>query len=166
MVPLEVPALRNRRGDIPALVQHFMTRAAEGAGLPRRRMSEDAIATLQAYAWPGNVRQLRNVIDWILIMVPGGYQDLVRADMLPPDIGSIAPSGLIGESGTEVMALPLREARGVCERQYLAAQVLRFRCNISRPAGLLGMEPSALHRTLRPLCITASRRPSRPGVNP
>ena len=107
---------------------------------------------------PGNVRQLRNVIDWILIMVPGGYEDLVRADMLPPDIGAIALSGLAGESGTEVMALPLREARGLFERQYLEAQVLRFGGNISRTAGFVGMERSALHRKLRSLGISAPER--------
>jgi len=77
VVPLHVPALSYRREDIPALIRHFMARAAEVAGLPPRRIGDDAIATLQAYDWPGNVRQLRNVIDWILIMVPGGYEDLV-----------------------------------------------------------------------------------------
>ncbi|MCH8809012.1 MAG: sigma-54-dependent Fis family transcriptional regulator, partial [Proteobacteria bacterium] len=106
VVPLRVPALSHRREDIPALIQHFMARAAKVAGLPLRRIGEDAIATLQAYDWPGNVRQLRNVIDWILIMAPGGYEDLVCSEMLPPDIGSIAPSGPDGEAGAEMMALP------------------------------------------------------------
>ncbi|MCH8924893.1 MAG: sigma-54-dependent Fis family transcriptional regulator [Proteobacteria bacterium] len=158
VVPLRVPALSHRREDIPALIQHFMARAAEVAGLPPRRIGEDAIATLQAYDWPGNVRQLRNVIDWILIMAPGGYEDLVCSEMLPPDIGSIAPSGPDGEAGAEMMALPLREARGVFERQYLEAQVMRFGGNISRTAGFVGMERSALHRKLRSLGITAPER--------
>ena len=158
VVPLRVPALSHRREDIPALIQHFMARAAEVAGLPLRRIGEDAIATLQAYDWPGNVRQLRNVIDWILIMAPGGYEDLVCSEMLPPDIGSIAPSGPDGEAGAEMMALPLREARGVFERQYLEAQVMRFGGNISRTAGFVGMERSALHRKLRSLGITAPER--------
>ncbi|MCH8001784.1 MAG: sigma-54-dependent Fis family transcriptional regulator, partial [Proteobacteria bacterium] len=151
VVPLRVPALSHRREDIPALIRHFMARAAKVAGLPLRRIGEDAIATLQAYDWPGNVRQLRNVIDWILIMAPGGYEDLVCSEMLPPDIGSIAPSGPDGEAGAEMMALPLREARGVFERQYLEAQVMRFGGNISRTAGFVGMERSALHRKLRSL---------------
>ena len=158
VVPLRVPALSHRREDIPALIQHFMARAAKVAGLPLRRIGEDAIATLQAYDWPGNVRQLRNVIDWILIMAPGGYEDLVCSEMLPPDIGSIAPSGPDGEAGAEMMALPLREARGVFERQYLEAQVMRFGGNISRTAGFVGMERSALHRKLRSLGITAPER--------
>ena len=158
VVPLQVPALSHRREDIPALIRHFMARAAEVAGLPPRRIGDDAVATLQAYDWPGNVRQLRNVIDWILIMAPGGYEDLVCSEMLPPDIGSIAPSGPDGEAGAEMMALPLREARGVFERQYLEAQVMRFGGNISRTAGFVGMERSALHRKLRSLGITASER--------
>ena len=158
VVPLRVPALSHRREDIPALIRHFMARAAKVAGLPLRRIGEDAIATLQAYDWPGNVRQLRNVIDWILIMAPGGYEDLVCSEMLPPDIGSIAPSGPDGEAGAEMMALPLREARGVFERQYLEAQVMRFGGNISRTAGFVGMERSALHRKLRSLGITAPER--------
>ncbi len=158
VVPLQVPALSHRREDIPALIRHFMARAAEVAGLPPRRIGEDAIATLQAYDWPGNVRQLRNVIDWILIMAPGGYEDMVCSEMLPPDIGSIAPSGPDGEAGAEMMALPLREARGVFERQYLEAQVMRFGGNISRTAGFVGMERSALHRKLRSLGITAPER--------
>ena len=158
VVPLRVPALSHRREDIPALIRHFMARAAKVAGLPLRRIGEDAIATLQAYDWPGNVRQLRNVIDWILIMAPGGYEDLVCSEMLPPDIGSIAPSGPDGEAGAEMMALPLREARGVFERQYLEAQVMRFGGNISRTAGFVGMERSALHRKLRSLGISAPER--------
>ena len=158
VVPLRVPALSQRREDIPALIRHFMARAAEVAGLPPRRIGEDAIATLQAYDWLGNVRQLRNVIDWILIMAPGGYEDPVCSEMLPPDIGAIAPSGPDGEAGAEMMALPLREARGVFERQYLEAQVMRFGGNISRTAGFVGMERSALHRKLRSLGITAPER--------
>ncbi len=154
VVPLRVPALKDRREDVPELVRHFMARAADVAGLAPRRIGEDAMATLQAYEWPGNVRQLRNVIDWILIMAPGGPGEPVRSDMLPPDIGSIAPSGLSGDAGAEMMAMPLREARGVFERQYLEAQVMRFGGNISRTASFVGMERSALHRKLRSLGIT------------
>ncbi len=158
VVPLKVLALRNRRDDIPELVEYFMARAAEVAGLPPRRINEDAMATLQTYEWPGNVRQLRNVIDWILIMAPGSPEEPVRAEMLPPDIGSISPALGGANSGVEMMALPLREARGVFERQYLEAQVLRFGGNISRTATFVGMERSALHRKLRSLGINAPER--------
>jgi two-component system nitrogen regulation response regulator NtrX len=116
------------------------------------------MATLQAYDWPGNVRQLRNVVDWILIMAPGAPSDPVRSDMLPPDIGAIAPSIRHNDSGIEMMSLPLREARGAFERQYLEAQVTRFGGNISRTASFVGMERSALHRKLRSLGINAPER--------
>ncbi len=158
VVPLRVPALRERREDIPELIRHFMRHAAESAGLPERRLTEDAVAALQAYDWPGNVRQLRNVIDWLLIMAPGEPQEPIRADMLPSDIGAVAPANLTGDAGTEIMSLPLRDAREVFERQYLEAQVLRFGGNISRTANFIGMERSALHRKLRSLGISSSER--------
>lgn len=153
VVPLRVPSLRERVEDVPALVDHFMKRAAESAGLPPRRISDDAMAALQAYGWPGNVRQLRNVIDWLLIMAPGDPQDAIHADMLPPEIGSSAPAALRANDDGEIMSLPLREARELFEKQYLEAQVLRFGGNISRTAHFVGMERSALHRKLRSLGI-------------
>jgi len=159
VVPLAVAPLAQRREDVPDLVKHFMNRAADVAGLPARRMTADAMATLQAYEWPGSVRQLRNVIDWILIMAPGESDDAVDASMLPPDIGAISPSFVRGEAGVEMMSLPLREARGIFERRYLEAQVMRFGGNISRTAGFVGMERSALHRKLRSLGIAAPDRP-------
>jgi two-component system nitrogen regulation response regulator NtrX len=157
VVPIRVPALRDRRDDIPLLIEAFMTRSAELAGLPPRQLSEDGIAALQAYDWPGNVRQLRNVMDWILIMAPGDAGDPVNADMLPPDIGAIAPISS-DQSSTEIMTLPLREAREVFERQYLEAQINRFGGNISRTASFVGMERSALHRKLRSLGMSSGDR--------
>ncbi|WP_299617068.1 sigma-54 dependent transcriptional regulator [Pelagibius sp.] len=158
VVPIEVPALRERREDIPDLVAFFMDRAAESAGLPPRSLSDDALAALRAYDWPGNVRQLRNVIEWVLIMAPGGQPDAVRPDMLPPEIGASAPASLPGETGEEIMSLPLREAREVFERKYLEAQVMRFGGNISRTANFVGMERSALHRKLRSLGVGSGER--------
>ena len=158
VVPLVVPPLSQRREDVPGLIHHFMSRAADSAGLPPRLISDDAIATLQAYDWPGNVRQLRNVIDWILIMAPGEPDEPVNSEMLPSDIGSIAPSFTRADSTAEIMSLPLREARGIFERQYLEAQVMRFGGNISRTATFVGMERSALHRKLRSLGINGPDR--------
>jgi two-component system nitrogen regulation response regulator NtrX len=158
VVPVRVPALRERRQDIPDLVEHFMCRSAQVAGLALRRLTDDAIAALQAYDWPGNVRQLRNVVDWILIMSPGEADAPVLASMLPPDIGDIAPMASRGDGAQEVMSMPLREAREIFERQYLEAQISRFGGNISRTAGFVGMERSALHRKLRMLGITPSER--------
>ena len=94
VVPLKIPALRERREDVPALARHFMARSAETSGMPSRELAEDALAALQAYDWPGNVRQLRNLIDWLLIMAPGEAREPIRAEMLPPEVGSAAPAML------------------------------------------------------------------------
>jgi two-component system nitrogen regulation response regulator NtrX len=153
VVPLKVPTLRDRREDIPPLVRYFMNRSAQNAGLSPRALGEDAMAALQAYDWPGNVRQLKNVVDWVLIMAPGEAEDPVRAEMLPAEIGSIAPTVLRWEKGGEIMGLPLRDAREVFEREYLLAQVTRFGGNISRTAAFIGMERSALHRKLKSLGV-------------
>jgi len=156
VVPLKVPALRDRREDIPRLAGHFLTRSAETSGIPMRELSTDAVTALQAYDWPGNVRQLRNLVDWLLIMAPGTPADPIRADMLPPEIGSNAPAVLSVDPGADIMALPLREARDLFETQYLQAQLLRFGGNISRTAGFVGMERSALHRKLKQLGVNSS----------
>src|SRR6266404_6036099 len=158
VVPIRLPSLRERREDIPLLLDYFMGHSAEVAGLPARKIAADALAWLQAYDWPGNIRQLRNVVDWLLIMAPGDPEEAIRADMLPPDIGSIAPSPLRSGEGLEMMSLPLREAREVFERRYLDAQVSRFGGNISKTAAFIGMERSALHRKLRALGITSGDR--------
>jgi two-component system nitrogen regulation response regulator NtrX len=153
VVPIRVPPLRERREDIPALLQHFMRVAADTAGLAARELGDDAVAALQAYEWPGNVRQLRNVVDWLLIMAADDGRQPIRAEMLPPEIGAITPSVLKWEKGGEIMALPLRDAREMFEREYLLAQVNRFGGNVSRTAAFVGMERSALHRKLKSLGV-------------
>jgi two-component system nitrogen regulation response regulator NtrX len=161
VVPMRLPALRERRDDIVPLLEYFMRRAADQTGLPVRHLGDDALAILQAYDWPGNVRQLRNVIDWLLIMPPGSPEDPIRGDMLPPDIGAVSLSPVAMNDGSEVMSLPLREAREIFERRYLESQVTRFGGNISRTANFIGMERSALHRKLRSLGITTSDKADR-----
>ncbi len=160
VVPLKVPALRERREDVPTLAQLFMKRSAEASGMPARDLSADVLTALQAYDWPGNVRQLRNLIDWLLIMAPGGAADPIRADMLPPEISSNAPALLTIDPSADIMALPLREARDLFETQYLQAQLLRFGGNISRTAQFVGMERSALHRKLKQLGVNSDDRNS------
>jgi two-component system, NtrC family, nitrogen regulation response regulator NtrX len=158
VVPLRTPALRERREDVPALARHFMARSAATSGMPPREIGEDALAALQAYDWPGNVRQLRNLVDWLLIMAPGDSREPIRADMLPPEVGSAAPAMLKLDRSSEIMTLPLRDARELFERQYLEAQLLRFGGNISRTANFVGMERSALHRKLKFLGVHAEDR--------
>ena len=158
VVPIRVPPLAERREDIGVLVHHFMRRSAEAAGLPAREIGEDAIAALQSYEWKGNVRQLRNIVDWLLIMAPGDTATAIRSDMLPPEISGIAPTVLQWDKGGEIMTLPLREAREVFETEYLRAQVMRFGGNISRTAAFVGMERSALHRKLKSLGLHHGER--------
>jgi two-component system nitrogen regulation response regulator NtrX len=163
VVPIRVPPLKERREDVPLFARHFIARAIETTGMAPRELSEDTLAAMQAYDWPGNVRELRNLIDWLLIMAPGESRDPIRPDMLPPQIGAAAPAVLTLDRGSEIMTLPLREAREVFERQYLEAQLLRFGGNISRTANFVGMERSALHRKLKFLGVQAEdRTPSTP----
>ncbi len=164
VVPIKVPPLRDRREDIPLMARHFMARSSEAARLTPREFGEDAMAALQAYSWPGNVRQLRNVIDWLLIMAPGDAREPVRADMLPNEITAIAPTVVKLDRGSEIMTLPLRDAREVFEREYLLAQVTRFGGNISRTAAFVGMERSALHRKLKSLGVFGNDRPLKVGT--
>ena len=159
VVPIKVPALRERREDIPMLARHFMQRAAESSGLPPREIAADAMAVLQACDWPGNVRQLRNVIEWLLIMSPGTSKDVVTAAMLPPELVGSAASEMTNSQWTgEIMALSLRDAREIFERAYLATQLSRFGGNISRTAQFVGMERSALHRKLKNLGVSDADR--------
>ena len=163
VVPIEVPPLSERREDIADLAPHFMTRLAEAAGLPPRAIGEDALAALQACDWPGNVRQLRNLVERLLIMSPGDSHIPVRADMLPPDLTASVPPAARINSASEIMAMQLRDARELFERQYLTAQLVRFGGNISHTADFVGMERSALHRKLKGLGIGSEERRQRAG---
>ncbi|MSP42305.1 MAG: sigma-54-dependent Fis family transcriptional regulator [Alphaproteobacteria bacterium] len=154
VVPVRVPALAERREDIPLLISHLMQRLSITLRTPARRLSDDAIATMQTYDWPGNVRQLRNVIERLLIFAPDDVERPISGDLLPAELGAATPLLLRaggGGSSEVAMSLPLREAREMFERDYLIAQIDRFGGNISRTAAFIGMERSALHRKLKSL---------------
>jgi two-component system, NtrC family, nitrogen regulation response regulator NtrX len=153
VVPIRVPPLSERRNDIPELVEYFMEQISQSTGLPKRRIGADAMAVLQSHNWPGNVRQLRNNIERLMIMAGGDPDAELSASMLPPDVGSMVPTMPNGNGGEQLMGLPLRDAREVFEREYLVAQISRFGGNISRTAEFVGMERSALHRKLKALGI-------------
>ncbi|ATQ42985.1 sigma-54-dependent transcriptional regulator [Caulobacter mirabilis] len=155
VVPVRVPGLSERRDDVPELIAYFIDRIAEATGLPRRRLGEDALATLQVHDWPGNVRQLRNNIERMMILASGDPAEPVTAAMLPSEASNDADGATIGTE--KIIALPLREARELFEREYLNAQILRFGGNISRTAAFIGMERSALHRKLKSLGLTGAR---------
>ncbi len=154
VVPLRMPSLRERREDISALAHHFLKRAADAMGLPARKLSEDALAVLQAYNWPGNVRQMRNVMEWLIIMAQPDASGEIRGESLPPELVDTNISVLrTSELPGDIMSMPLREARETFEKQYLAAQINRFGGNISKTSNFVGMERSALHRKLKMLGI-------------
>jgi len=153
VVPIRVPPLAERREDIPNLVDYFMDQISQATGLPKRRIGEDAMAVLQSHNWPGNVRQLRNNIERLMILAGGDPDAVLNASMLPPDVGSMVPTMPNGNGGEHLMGLPLRDAREMFEREYLVAQISRFGGNISRTAEFVGMERSALHRKLKALGI-------------
>src|SRR5256884_3318262 len=153
VVPIRVPPLAERREDIPNLIEYFMDQISLATGLPRRLIGEDAMAVLQSHDWPGNVRQLRNNVERLMILAGGEPDAVINADMLPQDVGSMVPSMPSDNGGEHLMGLPLREAREVFEREYLVAQISRFGGNISRTAEFVGMERSALHRKLKALGI-------------
>ncbi len=158
VVPIRVPPLAERREDIPELVQYFLDQISVTTGLARRTIGDDALAVLQSHDWPGNVRQLRNNVERLLILAGGDAQSAITANLLPPDVGSLVPSMPHGNGGEQLMSLPLRDAREVFEREYLVAQINRFSGNISRTAEFVGMERSALHRKLKALGIDERAR--------
>jgi len=157
VVPLRVPSLAERRDDIPELVDYFVKQIAETSGLAPRAIGEDAIAILQAHDWPGNIRELRNNIERLMIMAGGDPEAAITAEMLPDDIGSNVLLPVNG-GAEHLMSLPLREAREIFEREYLLSQINRFGGNISRTAEFVGMERSALHRKLRALGVSSEQR--------
>ncbi len=151
VVPIRVPPLAERREDIPELVDYFMEQISHATGLPKRRIGEDALAVLQSHDWPGNVRQLRNNVERLMILAGGDADAVIDASMLPLDVGSMVPSMPNANGGEHLMGMALRDAREVFEREYLRAQISRFGGNISRTAEFVGMERSALHRKLKAL---------------
>jgi two-component system nitrogen regulation response regulator NtrX len=157
VVPVRVPSLSERRDDIPLLIAHFMKRFSATSGLPMREIGDDSMAVLQSHSWPGNVRQLRNIVERLLILASDDTEQAISADLLPPDVGVGTPWSSGGNSDF-VISLTLREAREIFERDYLLAQINRFGGNISRTATFVGMERSALHRKLKSLGVGPTGR--------
>ncbi|WP_336279083.1 nitrogen assimilation response regulator NtrX [Bartonella sp. CB175] len=152
VVPVSVPPLSTRREDIPELVHHFVKIISQQVGIKPREISDDVITILQTHAWPGNVRQLRNNIERLLILVRDG-DGPITANLLPPEMSDSLPR-LQMDADENIMDLPLREARELFEKRYLAAQIGRLGGNISRTAEFIGMERSALHRKLKALGVS------------
>src|SRR3954453_22414175 len=155
VVPIRVPSLSERREDVPELIAFFMEQISAATGLPKRRIADDAMAVLQSHDWPGNVRQLRNNVERLMILTTGDPEAEITAEMLPSEVGALVPTTPNGAGGEKLMSMALRDAREIFEREYLVAQIARFSGNISRTAEFIGMERSALHRKLKSLGIGA-----------
>ncbi|MBY6055225.1 sigma-54 dependent transcriptional regulator [Leisingera daeponensis] len=155
VVPVAVPSLADRREDIPLLANHFIAQFNEAQGLPLRELTDEAVALMQTMLWPGNVRQLKNLVERVLILGDGSgpieAKDLPREEEKPQEEGRVVLSGALA-------TLPLREAREAFEREYLLTQINRFGGNISRTASFVGMERSALHRKLKSLGVVTSNK--------
>ncbi len=155
VVTIELPSIADRRDDIPAFIHHFMKQSAVISGKPFRTLTPAALAALQVFTWPGNVRQLKNVAEWMVIMGTAPADVPIDIDGLPPEITRPdVGSGVVGGGivvAPELMTLPLREAREMFERAYLQAQIGRFGGSVSKAAHFVGMERSALHRKLKSL---------------
>lgn len=156
VVPIDVPPLADRREDIPELAEHFIDTFNKSQGLPLRALSEESVAMLQTMAWPGNVRQLKNVIERVLIL-GADKGDISAAEIPGESRNEGVDEGRVVLSGS-LATLPLREARELFEREYLLTQINRFGGNISRTANFVGMERSALHRKLKSLNVVTSSR--------
>jgi two-component system nitrogen regulation response regulator NtrX len=158
VVPLDIPPLVEYREDIPDLADYFLKQMARASGRAPRQFAEESIAQLQAYDWPGNVRELRNMVERILIMAPGDENEPIRTGGIPTEVAPVSEQASAAVDKSELMGLPLREAREIFEREYLVAQVARFGGNISRTAEFVGMERSALHRKLKSLGVQSEER--------
>ncbi len=157
VVPVTLPPLADRREDVGPLAERFVARYAAEQRVATPTVSADAMAALQAYDWPGNVRQLRNVIERTIILAPGDRLETIDADMLPPEVTSSQAEIVPSNAARSIMGTPLREARETFEREYLRVQIRRFSGNISRTASFIGMERSALHRKLKTLGLADPR---------
>lgn len=155
VVPVNIPPLADRREDIAILADHFLARFAAERRIPPPAMSPEALAALQSHDWPGNVRQLRNIMERTMILTPGDRAGRIDIDLLPSEVTGGGEQG--GGPQVAMMGSPLREARENFEREYLRVQIRRFSGNISRTASFIGMERSALHRKLKALGLTDGR---------
>ena len=152
---MTTPSLAERREDIGLLAEHFLRQIADTSGFCRRQLTEEARAALQTYAWPGNVRQLRNVLERTLILSGRDERKAIALEELPEEVVRSGPVFPVGDGLEQIISLPLREARERFEREYLMAQIARFAGNISRTAAFIGMERSALHRKLKALKVNS-----------
>ena len=159
VVPIKVPSLESRREDIPILTKHFTEQLRQTEGLPHRLFSESALTKMQTMPWPGNIRQLRNAVEQVLILGPENMPVEALELPEPRQIDKVNTVNNVFEEN--LINLSLRDAREVFEREYLMTQINRFGGNISKTAIFVGMERSALHRKMKTLSIVSENKSSK-----
>jgi two-component system nitrogen regulation response regulator NtrX len=159
VVPIIVPPLRERREDVPLLIRYFMKLHAEEQGLRMKEVSPEAMQVFQQYDWPGNIRELRNLIERLMIMVPGSVINHAQAAMalqVRPSVASTAVNATAGTATNPLLTQPydsLRDARNAFEKEYIARKLREHHWNISRTAEDLKIERSHLHRKIKLLDV-------------
>ena len=157
VVPIKIPNLSDRTDDIPVLAKHFVEKLSSTNGLAYREFTNDALTFLQGMNWPGNIRQLKNIIERVLIL--GNPSDQICSDeLILPDVKTEDNGPNINSISPELASMALREAREAFERDYLLLQINRFGGNISKTATFVEMERSALHRKLKSLGISSGQK--------
>lgn len=157
VITLNLPSLKERLEDIPDLVSYFIARLSRQVGVVKRQFSDAALAVMKTYDWPGNVNELRNIVEKTLIMCPAANDEMISPDELPSEVRGEELTSLTAQNAPDFLSMGLREAREYFEREYLLAQVQKFAGNISKTASFVGMERSALHRKLRQLQVERKR---------
>jgi two-component system nitrogen regulation response regulator NtrX len=165
VVPVHVPGLAERRDDIPELISHFAKTYSLAAGQPLRRFSNEVVTMLQTRDWTGNVRELKNNVERIMILAGGGPADEITSASLPVD-GAVPSTNAAALGVENLLLMPLRDAREAFERDYITSQLLRFGGNISRTSVFIGMERSALHRKIKILGLTGRSEEEATGSEP
>ncbi len=155
VVPVVVPGLTEHAEDIPELIAYFAEQYSQSSGQPARKIGDDVVAVLQTHSWPGNIRQLRNNVERLMILAEGDSGSEISREMLPAEVGDSVPGAINGAEGEEILNLSLREAREVFERDFISVQLMRFGGNISKTANHVGMERSALHRKIKSLGLNS-----------
>ena len=157
VVPIKIPNLSDRIDDIPILANHFVKELSSANGLPPRKFTDEALSFLQGMNWPGNIRQLKNVIERVLIL--GDPSDKISSHELVFSDSKAKNSGeKVNLISSELAGMSLREAREIFERDYLMLQINRFGGNISKTSAFVEMERSALHRKLKSLGINSGQK--------
>ncbi|MDR0678366.1 MAG: sigma-54 dependent transcriptional regulator [Holosporaceae bacterium] len=156
IVGIDVPSLKDRREDILPLIDYYLSNSEVIFGLKTKKFTEEALAIFQSYDWPGNIYQVKNIVESSLINSIKSNE--IDKSALPPELTSSAKEKFVSLNVAKLISLQIKDAKEYFESDYLRAQIERFSGNISRTAEFIGMERSALHRKLKSLGIISAKR--------